>query len=80
MLELKSKVLRLKVNGKECDITYPKVGDVIGLNEKLEEKKDNMNLLISFLKKLGMPENIVMDLEVEHIETIIKELTSGKKS
>ena len=80
MLELKKKELQIKFGEKVEKMNFPSVRDVREMNKKIEQKQGSeLDILVGFLTRLGMTEETANDLEMDHVNTIVKELTSSKK-
>lgn len=79
MIELVSKELQLKFNNEVIKLRYPTVMDMKGLNADLKKEDSEIESLVSFLTKLGMPEGVADRLEIDHLNLIVKELTQAKK-
>jgi hypothetical protein len=77
MLELNSKTLDLKFNDKVYKLKYPTVKELRGF--KKAKDGDEFDTVISMFINAGLPEKICESLEIDHIEAIIKELTTTKK-
>lgn len=83
MIELKkSSCARMKFEDEEFTLDKPNMRAVTFLEEsisKAETSIDKINVQKDFLLKLGMPELVYDQLEVEHIEIVFKELMPTKK-
>lgn len=80
MLELNSRVLPVKFNDKQYQLTYPTVDDILDYTEKLEVKgTKEVTVIKELLEKLGMPKNISGSMEIGHLKLIVEELVKPKK-
>jgi len=80
MLELVSKELELSFEGKIQKLKYPTVKHMKKINSSLNEAGANeIALLSELLQDLGMDEDVAENLEVEHVNLIVQELTATKK-
>ena len=78
-MEIKKRVLALKFEGKEYSVSYPTVRQLRELTVKKEGESD-LDMTLRFLEELGLPKDVVEDMESENITEIINVLTSQKKS
>ena len=80
MLELISKELQFSFDGKIQKLRYPTVMDMKKLNVELKkEDAGEIDTLVNMLVDLGMEAGIAEKLEVDHVNTIVQELTASKK-
>lgn len=83
MLELVRATVQVKLDGKEFSLRKPAYYE--GAEYRASIKKfdgDDMaqaELLVSFLSKLGMPEDSAKSLESEHLEQILEFVLTAKK-
>jgi ribosomal protein L5 len=77
MLELNSKTLDLKFNDKIYKLKYPTVKELKGF--KRAKDGEEFDSVVKMFVNAGLPEAICDSLEIDHVEAIIKELTSTKK-
>jgi hypothetical protein len=84
MLEIKgpTKVL-MKIMGVDYDVRKPTIGEV---EENAEQAKINdgdpsatVKQVISFIGKLGIPENVLRSLELDQLNEIMEYLNGSKK-
>jgi len=81
-LEFSSRKMSLKLDGKECKISFPKLYQLEEYNEKIAEGRGNSETKImrEFFESLGMPQDFFNNLEPEHLRDIMGELSVQKKS
>jgi hypothetical protein len=79
-LNLKRKKIRLTYEGLKCEILIPTTKEVIDLQTALKKKNvDEVKELQSFLKNLGMTDEVLDVLDIMSLEEIIKTI-GGKKN
>ena len=78
MLELKSKVLKLKFNDEICEVKHPTVKQHMEFSKKHSEVENDVeksiDCIFDFLVSLGLDEKLKDSLEMEHLNLILKEL------
>lgn len=85
MLELNSRTIDIAYDGKLYKLSYPKKKHIVFMQKGLEEAKlphEKTEIMCEVLAMLGMPEEVIEELEIAHIEQIFAKLTeiSEKKS
>lgn len=86
IIELKRKRFKFKLDGNVYELKSPNVSMIQAYTanqKKLEKNKDEdavMNAAMDFLADLGMPKDISSTLEMDHLESIITNVTGQKKS
>jgi hypothetical protein len=78
MLELKKRELQFKLDDQVYKLKFPSVSQVREYAKKFEKEEDSLKCIIDFLSKLGLPKEVTEDMEVNHLETIMTEITKGK--
>lgn len=79
MLEFKKRVLQFKFDGDMHELRFPTVKEIKEMQKLQKENKDEVAVIEKVLKKLGMPEGLFDQLEVDHLEAIINKLVNEKK-
>ncbi len=82
MFEIKEKTkLKLSIYGSEYEISKPTYGQTSALQEKLkgEGDKESMSLMKNFVSSLGLPEEVINEMELDHFLALIEHI-SGKKN
>jgi hypothetical protein len=83
MLELKSKILKLKFDGIECDVKHPTVKQHMEFSKKHEKVKDNVeksiDCIFDFLVGLGLKEDFKDFLQMDHLNMILNEIGGNAK-
>lgn len=79
MLEFKTRVLQFNFNNEKHEIKFPTVKEIQDYNESLEKEKNEMKAICDLIVGLGLERSVCEQLEVPHLEAILKELTSTKK-
>lgn len=82
MLEFNKRELKFKYDGKEHCIRYPSVKDLSEYQKKYKDVKEEetIDVVVKFLSDLGLEESVGYELERDHLEVILKELTDSKKN
>jgi hypothetical protein len=83
MLEIKkSDLLKVKIYEKEYEIKKPTVRQVQCLQEALkdEDQSRSMKALCSFFVELGLPEDVVLDLELDALTKLGEYVNGSKKN
>ena len=80
-MEFKRRKLVFKLDGKEYSCSYPSVKQLDEYTDESAktEKGSELKVLVSFLGKLGLSEDLCWSLEREHLERIVEELAGTKK-
>ncbi len=74
--------IKAKIYGSTVELSRPTVGMIEALEEQrsvMGNDKDKMVLMKSFLKTLGMPEDLTAKMEIEHYTQLIEFLMAPKK-
>jgi catalase (peroxidase I) len=79
MLELNSRKLEVKFNGEIFNLKFPTVKEMRLYSDGYDKADDKTKVIVDFIASLGMPSDKCEQLEVEHLEMLLKELTSTKK-
>jgi hypothetical protein len=83
MLELKTKVLKLKFNESECDVKYPTVKQNIEFTKKHKSVENDpakaVECVLEFLTGLGLSPDIADSLENDHLNAILETIGGVKK-
>jgi alcohol dehydrogenase class IV len=83
MLELKSKVLKLKFNDKVCEVKHPTVKEHMAFSKEHEKAKDDVeksiDCIFDFLVSLGLDKELKDALQMEHLNMILEEIGGGAK-
>lgn len=77
-MELKKRVLNLKFNGGEYTVNFPTVKQ---LKDECKIKGDEtgLEMTVRFLGILGLPAEVVDEMEPSHLEEVLAHLTDQKK-
>lgn len=78
-MEFKKRVLSIKFNGGIHDVSYPTIKQLKDLNVK-KENETELDMTYRFLSSLGLPVEVIDEMEPDHIKEIIEVLTGQKKS
>jgi len=77
MLEFKKTELAVTIYGAVHNLRFPTLGEVRAYSAK---EGDVIELMISFLASLGLPEKAAETMEMGHLKELIEVLSSQKKS
>ena len=77
-MELKKRVLNLRFNGGEYIVNFPTVKQ---LKDECKIKGDEtgLDMTVRFLGLLGLPSEVVDEMEPSHLEEVLAHLTDQKK-
>jgi len=68
----------------EYTMTKPKLGVALDLEEKLESAKKSgkgaTRLVMEYIAKCGLPEDVIKDLDSDQLEAVMGALTPSKKN
>lgn len=83
MLQLKSKVLKLKFDELECEIKYPTVKQNLEFTKQHKAVESDgvksIECVLNFLIGLGLNAEIADKLENEHLNSILETIGGVKK-
>lgn len=79
MLEFKKRVLKFNFDGSEYNINYPNVRQTAQFSDDYEKAKNKVDVVISFLDKLGFDKRVCEQMEMDHLNQILEKLTEAKK-
>lgn len=77
-----SATIKARIYGQSVELRRPTVGMIEAMEDQravLDKDKDKMALMKNFLSKLGMPEDLLGKLELDHYTQVIEFLLSPKK-
>lgn len=73
--------VKVKLYGKEAELFVPSVGALEKVQRSLKETPNEaLDVFTEFLGKLGMPKELMDELEISHIEQLITYLATVKKN
>jgi hypothetical protein len=78
-MELKKRVLNLKFGGKDYSLSFPTVRQLKDLSVKKQDETE-LDMTVRFLVELGLPEEVILDMEPDHVQEVVSVLTGQKKS
>lgn len=80
MLEISEKPrVSVKVFGEVYNLERPNMAMLIDLEEKMESDKNKAKVMVEFISKLGLPEEVARKLDGDQAQELVKYL-SPKKS
>lgn len=80
-MEFTKKPLELRIYGKEVTLNKPSYGQILNWRKKMkDESLDQIELAGQTLLECGMPEDLLQELEAEHITEISMLLSGAKKN
>lgn len=80
-LEARAKTT-IDIYGSQYEVSKPRVGQIDLLNEdlkKVSNDSDKIKVMIHFIASLGIPEDVVTNLEMDHFTELCEYLASSKK-
>jgi hypothetical protein len=84
MLELKSTKKKIKINDKVFEMKAPTYKDSLEYEKNLQDAGADAvkkaDCLFDYLNKLGLPKESSLELEVEHLVSIVGYLSGEKKT
>ncbi len=80
MLELESNKLEIKFNNAIYFLKFPTVREFKEYREKFKDTENSLDHISAFLSSLGLPCEVCEQLEIIHMNKIVKALTEEKKS
>ena len=79
-LKFKRRVIEINLYGKEKVVKYPTVEQWNSYyKEVVKEDADNFKAMSDFLCNLGLDTSDVASMEQEHLDELVRELTTKKK-
>lgn len=76
--------LAIKIYGKEFSINKPTVGQAEKIQSDLEAAKDDSkktySIIKSFLMSLGLPLEVIINLEIDHFTELVEFVIGVKKN
>lgn len=80
MIELKKKVYKFKYDGNEYELKAPTIRQVEKMQREAKGLKEEnaIESTLNFLNDLGLPKKIAYDMEAEHLEIIVNEVSGVK--
>ena len=82
-LKLKKRVLKLEWEGEKYEVAFPTYKQGKEYQSRIEAFKEDTEKqakeMEAYLQSLGLPEKVMMDMELEHIIQIIEILAGSKK-
>jgi len=79
MLEFSRRELQFKLDDVEYNIKFPSVKQMSSYSKAYAESADKFDSVIEFLVELGLEKEMCENLELDHLNKIIKVLTEEKK-
>ena len=81
MLTIERTNLKMVIYDEEYSVKIPTVGMVRNFTEELKKDEANeFDVTIGLLVLCGLPKDLLLDLEILHLNMIVDELTKQKKS
>lgn len=83
MLELVRTKKQVSIDGKTFDLSAPSKNDAIEHDRKLKDAKEDTEKIFSIYEelflKLGLPQDVVSSLELEHFKELSEYIMTTKK-
>lgn len=83
MFEIKAKeVIKASIYGEIYELKKPTYGMVEKLNAEMsgKELQDQMRLMRGFVAELGLPDEVIEGMELEHFNALVGHITGAKKN
>jgi hypothetical protein len=83
MFKVERSKVAISLYGKEYEILKPTYGQSLALQDrlKLDENKDKgMQIMKEFVISLGLPEEALLDIELDHFVQLIEYISGIKKN
>lgn len=82
MFILEKSKIKLSIYGSEYEISKPTYGQTQNLQERLktEGEKESMKIMRDFVISLGLPEDVLNNLELDHFLALIEHISGAKKN
>lgn len=77
VIELKRKVFQFKLDSETYEVRCPSVEQIKKFSDI--EEKDSFDALVNLLDELGMPKNVLLDLDFDIVEQIADVIIPKKK-
>lgn len=79
MLKFNKRVLEMDVYGEIVEIPFPSVDDFCEFEKERanSESEQQVDLMVNFISKLGMKEELIRSLEPSHLIEIVNELSGA---
>jgi hypothetical protein len=80
-VKLEKTKIELDVYGTVYNLSRPSFKQALDLKEKNKDKSEEEanEIMLEFLESLGLPKNVTMDMEVDHVTQILDVLMPSKK-
>lgn len=78
-MEFNRTKLKVRIYGQEVDLTPPTFGQARDLQKKMAENGDSLELMVEYLKGLGLPEEVLMSMEAQHVNKLVEHLNQPEK-
>lgn len=76
----KSKPIMVEIYGKQVELKSPTYGQIKDLARSIKEDQEKANeFTAKFLEDLGLHQDVLNEMEVEHVVSLCEFLTSKKK-
>jgi len=78
----KKAVVKVKIYDRELDIKKPTVGMIESLNAQMKAVVDDgekFKIMRSFLVQLGLPEEVLNEMQMDHYLELVEFLSAPKK-
>lgn len=80
MKELQTTKIRFKFNGEPYEVASPNIGKLRDFAKRNRDSDDNFDATIDLIVEQGLPREVALSLEADHIEWLMSEMTAKKKS
>ncbi|RLC97779.1 MAG: hypothetical protein DRI65_19000 [Chloroflexota bacterium] len=81
MLKIERSNLKMVIYDEEYSVKYPTVRMIRDFTAELKKDEANeFDVTIGLLSTCGLPKDLLLDLEILHLNMIVDEITKQKKS
>ena len=80
-MEFKRRSLELKIYGEAYKLSFPTVKQTKEYADQMHESDEDKatELLLGFLAKLGLPQEVAEEMETDHLQQLCEALMPSKK-
>ena len=79
-MEFFSKELEFKFNGEDQKCRFPTIRELKDYQKDYAKTEEKLDVIEGFLIKLGLKEEVVQSLHMDHLTKIIEEISGAKKN
>lgn len=82
-MKFERRKLSFDIYGEKCEVLFPTTGQIKEKDELIKKKENKgreIDVVIDFLETLGLPRDISLGMEMDHLLKIISEVSGQKKA